>query len=369
MLRRWLQSWLAPPPPPAIGAAELLGPVFEGQKNLAVGWPDDEVDLAIERPTRLQDGLRRRLALFRAVSPEVPVVVDLDLSDSRRSLVLRMVSVTDGPDGPRDAARELALRMELPIRAVGERIGHRQHHPPLDPPVESSDWEAHYRQKLARASWGALRAEAYRFCHLATRVAEWACEAGAARVLVPSVGLCAVPWLFAARGLAVTVTEISPTALGTVRHPDRLPLLYGAGAKVRWDIREAAIYGGSNPERFEGMPDLANAATVAELGRRIEWLEADWQALPIEADGIDVVFATNALPRGAAIERRRVTQEWARVVRPGGLVFCTMHNPPRETAGPTLSALGWEEIDALGDRASARVRTTARRYQDHSTSG
>jgi SAM-dependent methyltransferase len=326
---------------------ELLGPVFDDKRGLEVGWPDDEVDVAVLDPQRLRDAMQTVLAEFQKVWAGARLVVDVDVSIAHGRLDVRVTRVTPCSDplpvaelekraaGPRHALDRVlpSLRKEavssggsaergcdgsyfdlhLQVRAVGTLIGRREHFPSL---VQSS-WEDHYRQKLERTSWSQLRDAAYRFSSLAIRIADWAVRANAKRVLVPSNGLCVDPWLFADRGLTVIATDISSTALETVRHPERLPQMYGREAKARWEIGESAMYGGSHPASFEGMPNLADPDVVAALGARLEWIEADWTAVPIEDESIDVVFATNALPRNEIEERRRVVREWARVVRPG----------------------------------------------------
>jgi SAM-dependent methyltransferase len=198
-------------------------------------------------------------------------------------------------------------------------------------------------------SFSSLRREVYRFSARAMQVARWSATRAPVRVLIPSVGLCVHPWLFAAASLSVVATDISRTALATLTNPCALPRVYGAKAQERWDIHESAAYGGQHPEGFEPMPDLENERTCAALRPRIEFIEADWADLPLEDASIDVVFATNALPRGDDETRASVLAEWARVARTGGLIFTQMHNDAGPMAGAFFEQLGWQRIDTLTD--------------------
>ncbi len=204
MLFDWLGS--------TISAEELFGPVLEAQEGMRVGWPDDAVALKVSKPPKLQQMLRTSLSSFRTFWAGASIVVDIDVSMAHRRLDVRVARVgSQAVTGPTEyeartapARRALdqwipALEREvrksggtahrgydgchfglsLPVRSVGGAIGRRQHAPELD----EADWEARYRSKLARTSWSSLRDEAYRFCHLATKVAEQAVSAKASRVL------------------------------------------------------------------------------------------------------------------------------------------------------------------------------------------
>lgn len=223
------------------------------------------------------------------------------------------------------------------------------------------------RAKLARTSWSSLRDEAFRFCDLAARIADWAFTADATRVLVPSVGLCVHPWLFAHHSLAVVATDISRTALETLKWPERLPKMYGRQAKDRWDLHEAALYGGDHPHRFELVPNLDDPATASQLRERINFAQCDWADLPVEDASVDVIFATNALPRDDEERTRRVFAEWARVIRPRGLVFTAMHNARGATATAYFESLGWMRVSAL--RGEAAPNTDKPLFEEYLSSG
>jgi SAM-dependent methyltransferase len=179
---------------------------------------------------------------------------------------------------------------------------------------------------LARSSFSSLRGNIYRYGNWASATAEHCVRAEATRVLIPSVGICVHPWLFAERGLSVIATDNAPTALATVESPERLPMLYGRAAKRRWDIDTVALYGGLHFESFVTMPEIERPEVADPLRQRIEFVRADWASLPLPDGSVDVVFATNALPRGDDELRVRVLEEWVRVIRPGGLLFCAQHN-------------------------------------------
>jgi ubiquinone/menaquinone biosynthesis C-methylase UbiE len=73
------------------------------------------------------------------------------------------------------------------------------------------------------------------------------------------------------------------------------------------------------------------------------------------------------LPRDGNERRQRVLDEWVRVIRPGGLIFCAMHNPNGATATPYFENLGWQRIDAL---RGERTRTTDKpMFQEYLSSG
>jgi ubiquinone/menaquinone biosynthesis C-methylase UbiE len=67
----------------------------------------------------------------------------------------------------------------------------------------------------------------------------------------------------------------------------------------------------------------------------------------------------------AADLRRRVLSEWARVIRPRGLVFLVMHNDRYPPASSFFETLGWKRVDALAGEPLGE--TTA--FQEYLSSG
>jgi ubiquinone/menaquinone biosynthesis C-methylase UbiE len=89
--------------------------------------------------------------------------------------------------------------------------------------------------------------------------------------------------------------------------------------------------------------------------------------LPIDDHSVDVIFATNALPREDPTLRERALAEWLRVLRPTGFIFCAMHNPYGATAGKYLEAQGCKPIDALGGQPAPASNTPT--FQEWLSSG
>lgn len=81
-----------------------------------------------------------------------------------------------------------------------------------------------------------------------------------------------------------------------------------------------------HPDHFDGMPPLEVDHVREALRQRISFLHADWANLPILDCSVDLVFATNALPRGSDAERVAVFDEWVRVLRPCGVVYIAQHH-------------------------------------------
>src|SRR5262249_39844052 len=67
------------------------------------------------------------------------------------------------------------------------------------PEVDHLPWEERYRHLLEHAAWESLRQRVFRFSDLAESFADRCVECKLATVLIPSVGLCVHPWLFAER--------------------------------------------------------------------------------------------------------------------------------------------------------------------------
>jgi hypothetical protein len=94
------------------------------------------------------------------------------------------------------------------------------------PEVKHLPWDEQYRQLLRRATWGSLRRMVFRFSNLAESFAVPCVEFGMSQVLIPSVGLCVHPWLFADHGLSVVATDAAASALAVLSEPERWPRLY-----------------------------------------------------------------------------------------------------------------------------------------------
>jgi SAM-dependent methyltransferase len=369
---------------PLIGIDALLRPVFDEHPDLRVGWPDGIVEVSARETDAIRSELRSLLTAFRALWTGCAIVVDVTVYADGDRLDVRIYRVGQrgmkGGPPPEDARAALDLAIK-PLRACdphrgfdGTNVGFSLTARRLDadsarhsfPPFADLGWDDLYRAKLEKTSWSSLRAEAYRFCNLASRIATWAEGIEPKRVLIPSVGLCVHPWFFAERGFSVVATDLSSTALEALSHPERLPLLYGVPAHARWEIHESAMWGGASPETFAGMPALEDPEVAARLRSRIEIVASDWAAVPLPAASVDVVFATNALPRGDPRAREAVLAEWSRVIRPNGLVFVAMHNDGEPYAGRTFfQSRGWRRVDALGgERVSDAIM-----YQDYLSSG
>jgi ubiquinone/menaquinone biosynthesis C-methylase UbiE len=113
-----------------------------------------------------------------------------------------------------------------------------------------------------------------------------------------------------------------------------------------------------NPDRFARMPDLMDRGVRDALRQRVAFAIADWAELPLGNGSVDAIFATNALPRESAAEQASVIKEWARVVKPGGVVFIAQHNFFDSEIEATLSSTGWVEANLLGGARPAQSDTT-----------
>jgi len=168
-------------------------------------------------------------------------------------------------------------------------------------------------------------------------------------VLVPSVGLCVHPWLFAGNGLTVTATDSAATALAALSEPGRHPNLYSSAAHERWDIAACASYATvPHPDHFDGMPALEDEGVREDLRHRITFAVADWRRLPVPAGSAGLVFATNAVPRDSEVERVAVLEEWVRVLRPGGVLYIAQHHAGDWGVEPFFLDRGFAEVDFLG---------------------
>ena len=231
------------------------------------------------------------------------------------------------------------------------------------PNVEHLPWDERYRYLLQQESWDSLRNRVFRFGYLAESFANRCVEFGLSRVVVPSVGLCVHPWLFADHGLLVIATDVSESALAALSEPDSWPQLYSRAAFERWDISMSASYAGENGDGFKRMPDLQDGSVRALLRQRITFAHSDWTNLPLASGSVDAIFATNALPRESCAEQTSVLKEWTRVVRPGGLAFIAQHNFLSSDVDQMLLNEGWMMTDILrGERPTQSGKTGFQTY-------
>lgn len=371
-------------------ARELLEGVLLPSNELAVGWPDEPAYLRIRTPSRLANAFARVLADFKAHWRAREYIADLSLNTSRNSLDVRVARCSDGaPETETRKAqadhREAVERFLRPLERLARRSRGETYSgcagtyfglllpllvaPSREdfPTLPDDSWDAHHREGLARKSWEFLRHEAYRFSNLATAIAAWSHAHGKRSVLVPSVGICVHPWLFANAGLDVTATDVSATAIAAVSAPEVRPLLYGLAAKKRWRISEIATYGGVEHSGFDSMPRLESKSVREVLRDNVRFLEADWTELPLADSSIDVIFSTNALPRNDdPTKRQAVFGEWSRVLRPGGHVFIAMHNGFWPDIGEHFKSLGWRRLDALTGESPTDGQSS---WQEHYSSG
>lgn len=219
------------------------------------------------------------------------------------------------------------------------------------PEIERLPWDERYRYGLERTTWECLREKVFRFSAFAESFANHCFHLGVSHVLIPSVGLCVHPWLFAAKGLTVTATDAATTALNALSEPDQWPRMYSRDAFERWDIAESSSYASQGtPASFVQLPDLMNPAVRESLRNRLVFSPGDWADLPLRDASVDAVFATNALPRISSIERSRVLREWIRVVRPGGSVFIAQHNFCERDVETVLQEAGWVATNVLSGK-------------------
>ncbi len=366
----WFKKWTEPPRRALeIDVRDLLDSLRNIQlPGTRIGWPDDPTSVAISDPSRFVGDLDAALDAFRELRPDSHYLLDADLNSYHSALCIRFVR--PGRSLDRNGKMEPGLEQSFQsLQATMAREGGNLNYwggnnyfdlslpfrGPIresSPKVDGMAWDARYRTRLERAAWSSLRDEVFRSAALAESIADRLVEHGMRRVLIPSVGWCVHPWLFADRGLSVVATDVAGVALATVSEPHRWPRLYSRAAQARWDIAESASYASQgNPDRFDRMPDLEDQAIRDALRRRITFARADWARLPLERGSANAVFATNALPRESADEQVAVLKEWVRVVAPGGLAFILQHNFGESRVDEFLRMAGWIGVDILrGER-------------------
>lgn len=339
-----------------------------------IGVPDDPTPVDITDAQRLATCLDNALYAFRDLRDKADYLVSAEVNTYHRAVWIRFVQ--RGPGQDRNGQVEEALEPSFQaLRAVVGKSRGELHYwggnnyfdlsIPFRGPVREAfpeikhlPWDEQYRYLLERATWESLRHTVFRFSKLAESFAVRCAEFGLSRILIPSVGLCVHPWLFADRGLFVAATDAAASALSALSEPNRWPRLYSRAAFERWDIAESASYATQgNPDHFARMPNLEDRDVRESLRQRITFAHSDWADLPLRGGSVDAIFATNALPRESSVEQLQVLREWVRVVRPGGLVFIAQHNFFDSDVEPVLRDAGWVKTNVLDgerpDQASA----------------
>jgi hypothetical protein len=311
------------------------------------GLPDGPTKVRVADAKVFAAALESMIRAFRQLRPGTQTLVSADVNACRKEVGIRVVQ--NGPSdrgGNGQAEASLGASLDV-LRAAAERNGGQLHYwggnnyfdvslpyPNPDredfPDVSHLPWDERYRFLLKRASWLSLRHTVFRFSDLAMTISKRSAAYGLATVLVPSVGICVHPWLFASLGLTATSTDSSNTALAVLSEPGRHPNLYSTAAYERWDISNCASFAMiPHPDHFDGMPALEVDQIREKLRQQLSFVVADWAHLPVPAATVDLVFATNAVPRDSNAERVAVFEEWVRVLRPGGFIFIAQHH-----AGP-----------------------------------
>jgi Methyltransferase domain len=312
-----------------------------------VGLPDEPMLVEMANPQAFAECLDAAMHAFEKQRQGTQTLIDADVTADAKGVWIRILQ--NGPHRKPDSRVEKPLAASFDsLRNMTETNGGQLHyhggsnHFDLQVPcsgvarkayieVDHLPWSERYGLLLERESWGLLGHMAFRFSDLATMAADRCLACQMTNVLIPSVGICIHPWLFACRGLTVTATDCANTALAALSEPHLQPRLYSSAAYERWDISDCGSYATiPQPNHFDGMPALEHEHIREELRRRISFKVADWACLPLPDESVDFVFATNALPRNSDAEILGVLNEWIRVLRPGGVAFIAQHNP---TAG------------------------------------
>jgi SAM-dependent methyltransferase len=368
-----------------IDIKDLLGSVRAIRTSGArIGFPDDPTPVEIADPSRLSASLDDALRSFRDLRGGADYLVSAEVNTYHRAVWIRFVQ--RGPSQDRNGEVEPVLERSFRVlrAAVGKSRGELHYWGgnnyfdvslPFRGPVRESFPEIkhlpgddRYRYQLDRATWESLRGMVFRFSNLAESFAARCVALGLSRVLIPSVGLCVHPWLFANHGLSAVATDAAASSLAALSEPERWPRLYSRAAFERWDIAESASFATQgNPDHFERMPDLEDQRVRESLRQRISFAVNDWADLHLRAGGVDAIFATNALPRESSVEQLQVLKEWVRVVRPGGLVFIAQHNFFDADVEPVLRDAGWVNTNVLGGERPNQPGATG--FQIHYSSG
>lgn len=349
-----LPAWLLARPPSPLPPPFLDGPgrrvdLDELLRGVAAGLDGVEVRGVGERvlvhaPASAEAALRRAL---EAAPPASTVVQACEFSLGQEDgVVVRAARAGDSDP------LTLHLRVRPTPRSGGRSLAS------WDAGLRELPWAERYARQLAECSLHDIRDDVFRFSVWAEWLAAYGRRHGARTALCPSVGLTVDPWLLAAAGLRVVAFDRAPSAVAAVGHPGRRPQVYSAAAKRAWELQDANTWtDGSSPHAFGSSPDLGHPAVLAELAPRVVALVADWRRLPLGDGAVDVLFATNALPRedGDEAVRAEVLSEWARVLRPGGTALVCMHNARHigREAAAFFAARGLRETDLRDPAAPA----------------
>jgi hypothetical protein len=347
-----------------------------------IGFPDDPTLVDIADPQRLSTCLDNALCAFRELRGGADYLVSAEVNTFHRAVWVRFVQ-----RGPCEHHGKVEATLEPSLQALRATVGKSRgefHYwggnnyfdlsfpfqgPMREqfPEVKHLPWDKRYGYLLEQAAWGSLRHMVFQFSNVAASFAARCVECQLSQVLIPSVGLCMHPWLFADHGLSVVATDAAESALAALAEPNRWPRLYSRAAFERWDIAESASFATQgNPDHFERMPDLEDRCVRESLRQRIRFAVNDWANLHLQDGSVDAIFATNALPRESSIEQLRVLREWVRVVRPGGLVFIAQHNFFDSDVEPVLRGAGWVKTNVLSERPN---RPSATGFQIRYSSG
>ena len=319
------------------------------QKGVRIGFPDTFAPVALADAYQLSAALDDSIVAFRKLRGG-HTIVDANDNSYRNAVVMRVKQLAKGDSRQNGVVESEVSEQMGKLRDLLEREQGKLHYwggnnyfdieVPLSdlgslrefrPDTDGMSWNEQYELKLARASWDSLRSEVFRNCHQAAMVAEHFNLSSTPTVYIPSVGICVHPWIFADRGFQVIASDIASTAIQAVSLPHNFPRMYSRQSYDRWDISETCNWGydteGFHPVHFSGMPDLGAAEQYASLAKRISFSCSDWAEVPIPDDGVDLIFAVNALPRTLKGDVKRVLAEWIRVLRPGGCIFIAQHHP------------------------------------------
>jgi SAM-dependent methyltransferase len=298
----------------------------------------------VAQPGRLAAAYEAAICSFRELRPGTETLVNAEVNTHHKEIWIRVVQ-NGRSDWDRIGQVEESLQPSLKsLRSITEQSGGALHYwggnnyfdvSLLYPEADRDDlldvkhlpWDEQYRVRLERESWPSLRHMVFRFADLASKLAGRCQTRGMTSAVIPSVGLCVHPWLFASHGLTVTTTDAAATALAALAEPARYPNLYSTAAYERWDTSTCASFAMiPHPNHFDGMPALEVDEVREALQRRITFVATDWRHLPNPSGTVDLVFATNAVPRGSAAERMAVLEEWIRILRPGGFAYIAQHH-------------------------------------------
>ena len=251
-----------------------------------LGWPDEPTMVAVASCEEFVAALDAALQAFSIVRPKGDFLVDADVNCIHGELWVRFVKDVEPGHGNGKIETPLVNSFAT-LGDVMASLGGKMHYWggnnyfdlsfPYDGPMREAfpevghlPWDAQYRQLFARATWDELRHKVFRFCDLAEKFAHRCSTSNKKSVLVPSVGVCVHPWMFADAGLSVTATDASQFALDVVAAPQNWPLVYSPAAKNRWDIAQSGSYATQgNPEGFQRIPDLTVPEIIKQLGARI----------------------------------------------------------------------------------------------------